>query len=156
MKLGEMANECCCMAGIFMFFASLMSLLDNEFKYIFFENAIAYADTHVVEADCNADPELVGQLDDQWQKDTEADRVAYLHAKTLISNALRSSLKPDQLMPGRVFDAKSVLSEALSDAMPIAMPSCQCHRNVDPIAIPPPKTLYKKKPQICTTPLPNP
>ena len=45
-----------------MFLASLMSLLDNEFKYIFFENAIAYADTHMVEADCNADPELVGQL----------------------------------------------------------------------------------------------
>ena len=48
--------------GILMFLASLMGLLDNEFKYIFFENAIAYADTHVVEADCNADPELVGQL----------------------------------------------------------------------------------------------
>ena len=45
-----------------MVFASLMSLLDNEFKYIFFENAIAYADNHVVQADCNADPELVGQL----------------------------------------------------------------------------------------------
>ena len=44
--------------GILMFLASLIILLDNEFEYILFGNAIAYADTHVVQAGCSADKEL--------------------------------------------------------------------------------------------------
>ena len=52
-------NPCC---GCLMFMAAPFILLWNEFRYVFMENAIAYADEHVVYAGCSADPALSGKL----------------------------------------------------------------------------------------------
>ena len=55
-------NEACVCMGLVLFLLALLILFYNEFDFIFRENAIAYADTHVTPAGCHADPTLTGQL----------------------------------------------------------------------------------------------
>ena len=64
--------------------------------------------------------ELTDRLNDHWHNDLEVERVAYLDAKLLMTNALKACLKPDFLTPGRVFDARTVLTEALGDLIKAA------------------------------------